>query len=80
MLSTTENKTLMAEARESLRGKWGLAVGAMLLYFVIIAVAQSIPRIGGLIGLLITGPFTLGFTSLCPFPVPAGLSRNRKAL
>lgn len=50
----------MKQARESLSGKWGLAVGAVLVYMVITGVLQSIPKIGPLAGLLVGGPMALG--------------------
>jgi uncharacterized membrane protein len=56
----TENAVLMKQARESLVGTWGLAIGTFLVYMVILMAVQSIPKAGGLISLLITGPMTLG--------------------
>lgn len=54
------NKMLMAEARDVLRGKWGAAVFATLLYLVVSGIAEAIPGVGNFIGLLIGGPFALG--------------------
>jgi len=56
----TENATLMRMARESLVGKWGLAIGAFVLYFLIVGAVQIIPYIGWIGSLLITGPMVLG--------------------
>ena len=38
-----ENKELMAEARASLSGNWGLAVGTFLVYIIIVGTLQVIP-------------------------------------
>ncbi len=52
----------MQMARESLKGKWGLALGTFLLYSVIVGAAGSIPFTGGAASLIIGGPFLLGIT------------------
>jgi uncharacterized membrane protein len=51
-----ENRKLMAMARESLSGKWGLAVGTFLVFGLIIAAAGS----NGIAVLLIGGPMLIG--------------------
>ncbi len=56
----TENATLMQQAREALAGRWGLAVGTMFVYSVITMAIQTIPKSGGVLGILIGGPMTLG--------------------
>ena len=56
----TRNSILMKQARESLSGKWGLAIGTMFVYALITMAVQSIPKAGGLLGILITGPLNLG--------------------
>ena len=49
-----ENKKLMAMARESLSGKWGLTVGTFLVFWLIMVAAKSngvaVLLIGGKIG------------------------------
>jgi len=70
----TENKILMQEARKSLSGKWGVAVGMAFVYLVIILACGSIHKVGGLISLLITGPLVLGVTIFS-----LALSRNTGA-
>ncbi len=55
------NKELMAQARNALAGRWGLAAVATLLYIVVMAIAEIIPIAGVVIGLLIGGPFVLGY-------------------
>lgn len=54
----TENKVLMAQARETLAGKWGLAVGATFVYLVVSTLASIVP-FGSL---LVAGPLLLGLT------------------
>lgn len=56
----TENASLMLLARESLRGKWGQAIGTYLVYSLIMGSFGAWPKEGGLIGLLIAGPMMLG--------------------
>lgn len=60
MISMTENKILMAEAREALKGKWWLAVGTFFVYMLITIVVQVLPEIGKLIGFIIAGPMSVG--------------------
>ena len=74
-LSETENKTLMYEARDALRGIWGLAIGIILTYIVIISSAQMVPKVGGLISLILTGPMTLG---LCRFALAISRKQNAR--
>ena len=56
----TENAELMRQAREALSGKWAIAIGTFVIYFLIIAAAQLIPIVGEIGGLVISGPFALG--------------------
>ena len=50
----------MQEAKNSLKGKWGIAVGTYLLYTVLTSAVHSIPGGGGLLGLVVSGPMALG--------------------
>lgn len=59
-LMKTENKVLMAQARETLKGEWGMAIGAYVIYTLISVAISSIPKAGWLFGLIIAGPFMLG--------------------
>src|SRR6185369_13456881 len=68
----TENAVLMKQARESLVGKWGLAIGTFIVYMVILSAVQAIPKGGGLIYLLISGPLALGIVMFS-----LSLSRNQ---
>jgi uncharacterized membrane protein len=56
----TENVILMQQARESLNGKWGLAIGTYLMLVLISVVLQQFDQLGTLFILLITGPLSLG--------------------
>lgn len=62
----TENVTLMRAARESLKGKWGLAIGTFFIYTLLTAVtgtyrpAGSVVTLGSGITLIIAGPLALG--------------------
>ncbi len=57
-----ENMVLMKEARETLAGKWGLAVGGYFLYMFIAIVAGSPEDIGPVLSLVISGPMLLGMS------------------
>jgi uncharacterized membrane protein len=67
MLSQISNKDLMTQARETLTGKWGKVALATLVYVLAIAVVNLVPRympfIGGIICLLVSGPFILGYAA-----------------
>ncbi|MHC5279258.1 DUF975 family protein [Listeria kieliensis] len=57
---------LRRSARESLQGKWGLAIGIFILSYLIIAAGSSIlgfiPILGWLASFLLVGPLTIGVT------------------
>lgn len=59
-LSMTANRDLMAQARASLSGKWGLAVVTIIVFQVIQVAIQMIPSVGSIGGLIITGPMNVG--------------------
>jgi len=58
---TTENKILMDNAREALRGRWGLAIATFVVYMLITGILGAIHSIGPVLSLLITGPLMLGW-------------------
>ncbi len=60
---STENIDLMTMARESLKGKWGLAIGTFVIYILITSCAGSLGVSGSIISLIISGPFSLGAAS-----------------
>jgi uncharacterized membrane protein len=70
----TENVVLMQMARESLKGKWGLAIGTFVVYMLVAAILQIIPIIGPIASLIISGPLALG---LAIFSL--SISRNQNA-
>ena len=59
-LSKTANRDLMAQARESLRGQWGLAIGAFVVVQIIFLASQFVPYIGRIGFYVIAGPMELG--------------------
>ena len=69
-----ENKELMAEARASLSGNWGLAVGTFLVFMIIVGSIQLIPTIGDVLFLFIAGPMSVGISMFS-----LSLSRNENA-
>ncbi len=56
----TKNTLLMKMARESLQGKWGIAMIPGLIFFVISLVLGFIPFIGQIASFLVAGPLALG--------------------
>ncbi|MDY7010858.1 MAG: DUF975 family protein [Planctomycetota bacterium] len=56
----TPNAELNLQARETLRGRWGLAIGFCLLLILIQMGIQMLPYVGGIAGLILTGPLQLG--------------------
>ena len=81
--STTSNQALMTQALKSLIGKWGIAIGTWLVFFILtdLQVGWEWQGDGGgdykvglkIIGLLIRGPLALGYTTLILL-----ISRNQK--
>lgn len=59
-MSMTANSVLTAQARESLRGKWGLAMGGFVVYFLASNVVSIIPFAGLIVSVIISGAFSLG--------------------
>jgi len=70
----TENVVLMQMARESLKGKWGLAIGTLVVYIIISVALQIIPYVGPIASLIISGPFALGLSYFS-----LSISRNQNA-
>jgi uncharacterized membrane protein len=70
----TPNKVLMAQARESLKGKWKLGVKVTLLIFLVGLILRFIPLLGPIAQILIAGPIMLGLASFY-----LALSRNQNA-
>lgn len=55
-----DNAILMTEARESLKGRWGFAIGVFLIYMIIVGAVNSIKGWGAAASIIITGPLSLG--------------------
>jgi uncharacterized membrane protein len=70
----TKNAVLMAEARKSLAGKWGLAVGTTAVYLAISIALSGAKGFGPVVSLLVSGPLMLGLTLFS-----LSLSRNTPA-
>ena len=70
----TENVVLMKMARESLTGKWGLAIGTCMVYFLILGIFQIKPMWGAIPVLLVSGPLLLGLSIFS-----LSISRNEEA-
>ncbi len=71
---STENKELMQQAKESLKGKWDIAIVTFLVYMLISGIVSSMHELGSIISLVISGPFAMG---LAHFSL--NLSRNQEA-
>ena len=73
-ISTISNKTLMTQALNSLKGKWGIAIGAWFVFFILTEFQMGWEWQGDdggdykvglkIIGLIIGGPLSLGYTTL----------------
>jgi|GEM_PF-142658 len=70
----TSNVELMRGARESLKGKWGLAIAVTVVYCVLLSVPQSVKNVGPIISILFAGPLAGG---LALFSL--SLARNQEA-
>lgn len=58
--SVASNRDLMADARAALAGNWGLAIGGVLVYLLVMVVL-AIPYLGSILSFIITGPLMLGW-------------------
>jgi uncharacterized membrane protein len=50
----------MIRARDSLRGRWGMAIGGTVLYVVVAYAVGVVPIIGFIVSILITGAMSIG--------------------
>jgi uncharacterized membrane protein len=64
MANIYENRLLMAQAREALRGRWGVAVGGTFVYLVVGILVVLPKNMGNILALFTDGPLLLGFTML----------------
>jgi uncharacterized membrane protein len=58
-----ENRELMSQARAALRGKWLKVIPAIVIVILLKLLLSSIPHIGSLVGILISGPLSLALAS-----------------
>lgn len=74
----TENVVLMRMAKESLAGKWGLAIGTFIVLLIVLGgisgISTAIFPASGLISMLIAGPMAIGVAIFS-----LNLSRNQDA-
>jgi len=63
-ISSTNNQTLMSQAHESLRGKWGIASGAWLVFFILTNLGNFGWDSLGIVSLIIGGPLSLGYVTI----------------
>lgn len=61
--SIKTNSELRRSAREQLNGNWGTAILLCLIYSIICGLPGCIPYFGAIIGILISGPLTLGLST-----------------
>jgi uncharacterized membrane protein len=70
----TTNRDLMRQAREVLKGRWGLAVGGTVIILILSGLIKLIPIVGWIGSLIIGGPLGLGITAFF-----LSLSRRQEA-
>ena len=56
----SENSQIMSNAKNSLEGKWPLAIGTFVIMILISAGASIIPVAGSIISLIVAGPLAIG--------------------
>ena len=59
-MSKTENAVLMTRAMTALQGKWGNAIGFIVVYLLITICPSWIPNVGGLIQFILEGALQIG--------------------
>jgi uncharacterized membrane protein len=55
------NSELKTDAKAQLKGKWGMAILAFIIYNVVAGLPSAIPYVGFVISIVISGPMALGF-------------------
>ena len=58
----TPNRVLMEQAEQSLKGRWGTAIGTCIIYILTVIAINLISGAGEVISLLVGGPFMLGLS------------------
>lgn len=59
--SATANRDLMTQARAALDGHWGLAIGGVVIFFLIHVALSLVPVLGDLVSFVISGPLMVGW-------------------
>lgn len=57
------NAELKFDARQSLKGNWGMAILVCFIGSLLAGIPGAVPYVGWIFGILIGGPFALGFAS-----------------
>lgn len=71
----TPTGVLMKQALEALSGKWGPAIGTVLIFSTITFIIQVVPVIGQFASLIVSGPMTVGLATYI-----LHLSRDEEAI
>ena len=61
--SMKTNAAIRSSARNQLKGNWGTAVLLCVIFSILCALPAYIPYFGAIIGIIISGPLTLGLSS-----------------
>lgn len=62
-MGMVENREIMRRARATLKGKWGLGVGVILIYILLTQLPSNlIPLFGAILTLVVAGPLMLGMS------------------
>lgn len=51
-------------ARDAIKGKWGIAVGAFFLFTLLTSGMGFVPKVGGLVQLIMSGPLAIGISAI----------------
>ena len=70
----TENKMIVSQAKDALKGKWGLAIGTFVVYAIVGVALQVVPFIGSIAYIIISGAMLLGLVYFT-----LSISRNKEA-
>ena len=63
-LVKTGNKDLMTQARRELKNNWVLGIGVFVIFSLIMIAVQLIPKVGGIVSFVITGPMMVGMAGI----------------
>jgi uncharacterized membrane protein len=63
-LVKTENKYQMTQAKGALKNNWVLGIGVFVIFLLIMIAVQLIPKVGGIISFVISGPMLVGLAGI----------------